>query len=68
MKRLISAIRRAQRDGEELRQRQAAEQTTARFAALLESTPDFIGMADLEGRMFLCQPRRAEDGGPSPGS
>ncbi|HEY1848376.1 MAG TPA: response regulator [Opitutaceae bacterium] len=52
MKRLISAIRRAQREGEERKQRKAAEQTTARFAMLLESTPDFIGMASKDGHIF----------------
>jgi two-component system, cell cycle sensor histidine kinase and response regulator CckA len=52
MKRLISAIRRARRESEERKQRRAAEQTTARFAMLLESTPDFIGMCSLEGRIF----------------
>jgi two-component system cell cycle sensor histidine kinase/response regulator CckA len=52
MKRLISAIHRAQRETEERKQRRAAEQTTARFAMLLESTPDFIGMAGLDGRIF----------------
>jgi two-component system, cell cycle sensor histidine kinase and response regulator CckA len=52
MKRLISAIRRAQRESEERKHRRAAEQTTARFAMLLESTPDFVGMAALDGRIF----------------
>src|ERR1700678_64363 len=52
MKRLISAIRRAQRESGERRQRHAAEQTTARFAMLLESTPEFIGMCSLDGRIF----------------
>ncbi len=52
MKRLISAIRRAQRETEERKQRHAAEQTTARFAMLLESTPDFVGMTGLDGRIF----------------
>jgi PAS domain S-box-containing protein len=52
MKRLISAIRRAQRESDERKHRRAAEQTTARFAMLLESTPDFIGMCSVEGRIF----------------
>jgi two-component system, cell cycle sensor histidine kinase and response regulator CckA len=52
MKRLISAIRRARRESEERKHRRAAEQTTARFAMLLESTPDFVGMASLDGRIF----------------
>ena len=52
MKRLISAIRRAQRESDERRQRKAAEQATARFAMLLESTPDFIGMASHDGHIF----------------
>ena len=52
MKRLISAIRRARRESEERKHRRAAEETTARFAMLLESTPDFIGMCSLEGRIF----------------
>ncbi|HEY1794148.1 MAG TPA: response regulator [Opitutaceae bacterium] len=52
MKRLISAIRRAQRESEERKKRRAAELTTARFGMLLENTPDFIGMASPDGRMF----------------
>ena len=45
MKRLISAIRRAQRESEERKQRRAARsRRSARFAMLLESTPDFVGM------------------------
>ncbi len=50
--RLITAIRRALRESEERRQRRAAEAALQRFAALLESTPDFVGMATMEGRIF----------------
>ncbi len=51
-KRLITAIRRALQEAEERHQRHAAEQALQRFAALLESTPDFVGMAALDGRFF----------------
>jgi two-component system cell cycle sensor histidine kinase/response regulator CckA len=52
MKRLISAIRRAQRESEERRKRRTAEQASARFAMLLESTPDFVGMCAFDGQIF----------------
>jgi two-component system cell cycle sensor histidine kinase/response regulator CckA len=52
MKRLVSAIRRARRESDESKRRHAAEQASARFAMLLESTPDFVGMAALDGRIF----------------
>lgn len=51
-RRLITAIRRALRESEERRQRRAAEEALRRFAAILESTPDFVGMATADGRIF----------------
>ncbi len=52
LKRLVPAIRRALRETEERSQRQAAEATLHRFAALLESSPDFVGMASVAGKIF----------------
>ncbi len=52
MRRLVTAIRRALGESEERRQRQSAEEALRRFAAILESTPDFVGMAALDGRVF----------------
>jgi two-component system, cell cycle sensor histidine kinase and response regulator CckA len=52
MKRLITVIQRSLRTGEERKQRRDAEQTMQRFASILESTPNFVGMAALNGKIF----------------
>src|SRR5882724_770613 len=52
MKRLVTAIHRALQDSQERRQRHAAELTLHRFASILETTPNFVGMASLDGRVF----------------
>ncbi len=52
MKRLVTAIQRALRESQERRQRHAAELTLHRFASILESTPNFVGMASLDGHVF----------------
>jgi PAS domain S-box-containing protein len=52
MKRLVTAIQRALRESEEYRKRRTAEEAQRRFVAILESTPDFVGLAGLNGRVF----------------
>ncbi len=53
MKRLVTAIHRALRESfKERRQRHSAELTLHRFASILETTPNFVGMASLDGRVF----------------
>jgi PAS domain S-box-containing protein len=52
MKRLVTSIQRALRETGERKQRRAAEQALQRFASILETTPNFVGMAKLDGRVF----------------
>jgi PAS domain S-box-containing protein len=52
MKRLVTAIRRALRENEEQKKRREAEEAQRRFVAILENTPDFVGLAGLNGRVF----------------
>ncbi|HWA10942.1 MAG TPA: response regulator [Opitutaceae bacterium] len=52
MKRLVTAIQRALRENDEQRKRQDAEEAQRRFVAILENTPDFVGLAGLNGRVF----------------
>jgi len=52
MKRLVTAIQRALRESDEHRKRRTAEEAQRRFVAILESTPDFVGLAGLNGRVF----------------
>lgn len=52
MMRLNTALRRALNEARERRQRQDAEAALLRFAAILEGTPDFVGMAALDGHIF----------------
>jgi PAS domain S-box-containing protein len=53
LRRLVTAIRRALRESEERAQRAAAEDALRRFAAVLESTPDFVGLTARDGRVFF---------------
>lgn len=52
MKRLVTAIQRALRENEEQKKRREAEEAQRRFVAILENTPDFVGLAGLNGRVF----------------
>jgi two-component system cell cycle sensor histidine kinase/response regulator CckA len=52
IKQLVPAIRRALRDREELARRREAEEAQRRFVALLEHTPDLVGLAALNGHLF----------------
>ncbi len=51
MKRLITSIRRALRESQERKQRRVVEEAHNRLSAILENSPDFVGMARLNGRM-----------------
>jgi PAS domain S-box-containing protein len=51
MKRLITALQRALRDAGESHRLRAAEEARQRLAAVLESTPDFVGMASPTGEI-----------------
>lgn len=52
IKQLVPAIHRALRDREELARRQEAEEAQRRFVAILEHTPDLVGLAALNGHLF----------------
>jgi PAS domain S-box-containing protein len=52
LRRLVAAVRRVLREQEERARRAAAEDALRRFAAVLESTPDFVGLAARDGRVF----------------
>lgn len=52
IKRLVPTVRRILREVQESRQRRVAEASQRRLAAVLESTPDFVGMATTDGRIF----------------
>jgi len=53
LRRLVTAIRRALRERDERARRAAAEDSLRRFAAVLESTPDFVGLTARDGRVFF---------------
>lgn len=52
MQRLVTAIPRALREGREHKGHRDAEEAQRRFVAILEHTPDFVGLAGLDGRVF----------------
>lgn len=52
LRRLVTAIRRTLRERDDRQQRAAAEESLRRFAAVLESTPDFVGLVSRDGRVF----------------
>lgn len=52
MRRLLSAIPRALSDRREREARRRVEEAHLRLASVLESTPDFVGMTGLDGRVF----------------
>ncbi|HVU25658.1 MAG TPA: response regulator [Opitutus sp.] len=52
MKRLVTAIRRALQHSAERARHAAIEAERERLSAVLETTPDFVGMATPDGRVF----------------
>ncbi len=52
LRRLVTSIQQALRERDERRQRAAAEESQRRFAEVLESAPDFVGLAARDGRVF----------------
>jgi PAS domain S-box-containing protein len=52
MKRLVTAIQRAIRENDDQKRRHEAEEAQRRFVAILESTPDFVGLSGINGRVF----------------
>jgi two-component system, cell cycle sensor histidine kinase and response regulator CckA len=52
IKRLVTAIPRAINEVNERKERRAAEEAHLRLVSILESTPDFVGMMNLDGRAF----------------
>jgi PAS domain S-box-containing protein len=52
MKRLVTSIQRALRETQERGHRRSAEQALHRFASILESSPFFVGMTTVAGRVF----------------
>ena len=60
MKRLVTALQRALRDSEERNRLRAAEADRQQLAAILEATPDFVGMASPSGEIrYLNRAARA---------
>lgn len=52
LRRLVTTIRRALRERDERLQRAAAEENQRRFAEVLESATDFVGLLAKDGRVF----------------
>src|SRR6185436_999334 len=52
IKRLVAAIPRALSESKERKERRAAEEAHLRLVSVLESTPDFVGMMNVDGRAF----------------
>jgi two-component system, cell cycle sensor histidine kinase and response regulator CckA len=65
MKRLVTALQRALRDSQERKRLHVAEEDRQRLAAILETTPDFVGMASPNGELlYLNRAARAMIGLP----